>query len=567
MLRKFFPPWFLSISLLVCLISIIYFPVLQNAYIWDDDKYLTNNPYLSDWKGLKRLWFDLTAMPQYYPMVFTSFWVEEKVFGVDPTGYHVSNVLIHCANVVFLWKILELLNIRGGWLAAIIFAVHPIQVETVAWITERKNLLSGLFFFSSLYTFFRLYSPEQAASIFEKKTDKAWYYYGFSLILFVFALWSKTVVATMPAVILVILWWKQNRVSKVSILLTAPYFFIGSGFAFLTVWLEKFNVGAIGQEWDFSLLDRFLIAGRALWFYVVKLLFPFPLIFTYPRWVIDDTNWWQYLYPLTFLGIVFLLWSLRNSVGRGLLASVLLFSGTLFPALGFLDVYPMRFSFVADHFQYLPCIGVIVPLANGLLLIGQNTRYLNRVLVVTILFFLGSLTWNQSHVYRDVTTLWKDTIKKNPESWMAHYNLGLEYAANGDTRLAISSYKSTIKYKPDHYKAHFNLGNIYKQIERPRESIEAFHKALLANPEHFKSWMNMGNVYGSLKDYAMAIQAINKAIDLRPNNPNAHFNLGIIYAENNDLDKAWEEFETVLQLDPTDQQAQKALNIIMKTRK
>ena len=244
--------------------------------------------------GLKRLWFDLGAMPQYYPLANTTFWIEHYFWALDPLGYHVDNVLIHCINALLLWRILSFLGVKGSWLAAAIFAIHPIQVESVAWITERKNLLSGFFYFLSLYFFLHFYNPDKPLNFNEDQNGKRpWTIYGVSLFFFFCALLSKTSVCTLPAVILLIYWWKQNCIRKKIFLMMIPFFTLSAGFAILTIQLEKLNVGAIGPDWDFSFLDRFLIAGRVLWFYIGKLVWPNPIIFIYPRWIIDDSIWWQ----------------------------------------------------------------------------------------------------------------------------------------------------------------------------------------------------------------------------------------------------------------------------------
>ena len=344
--------WMARAVFLVILCSIVYIHFLQNSFIWDDDYYLTQNPHLKKVDGLKRIWFDLGATPQYYPLVFTSFWIEHKFWALDPLGYHLDNIIIHCINAVLLWRILYFLGVKGSWLAAAIFAIHPVQVESVAWITERKNLLSGFFSFLSLYFFLKFYNPDKPLNFNEDQNgERPWPIYGVSLFFFICALWSKTVASTLPAVILLIHWWKQNSIRKKIFLMMIPYFTLGFVFSIITIQLEKFKVGAIGPEWDFSFLDRLLIAGRALWFYIGKLVWPNPIIFTYPRWSIDDSIWWQYIYPVTFLFLIFLLWHWRKNIGRGPLTAILFFAGSLFPALGFFNVYPMRFSFVADHFQ------------------------------------------------------------------------------------------------------------------------------------------------------------------------------------------------------------------------
>lgn len=561
--------WFQGASLLIIIISSVYSPTLSNSFIWDDDFHLTQNPFLMDIEGMKRIWFDLRALPQYYPMISTSFWIEHKIWGFDPFGYHAGNILIHCINSFLIWRILVVLKVRGSFLAATIFAIHPVQVETVAWISERKNLLSGLFYFLSLYTFIRFYDPSKINETFESNDRvKSFSTYIISLVFFIFALLSKTVMCSLPAVILVIFWWKQNRVSKKVLLLTAPFFIIGLSFAFLTVWLEQFNAGAIGDEWEFSLIQRFLIAGRALWFYIEKLAFPFPLIFTYPRWSIDDSIWWQYLYPIAFLALLLILAFLRNVIGRGPLAGTLLFSGTLFPALGFFNLYPMKFSFVADHFQYMACIGMIVPFSCGISMLSDRYRQ-SMVWCFWIIYLslLGILAWNQSHVYKNTISLWQDTVEKNPGAWMAHYNLGLEYANSGKDYLAVRSYESAIKNKPDYYEAYYNLGNTYRVLGMIEESAESYQSALSINPEHVKCWVNLGLVLGQLKKNEEAVIALRKAIELKPDYVNAYYNLGVIYAYAGQLDEAMKEFENAMRINPNDKEVQNAIKVIVNNYK
>ena len=535
--------WYVGASSLALLTFAAYFSTFQNLYIWDDDLYLTQNPYLNDFDGLKRLWFDVEAMLQYYPMVFSSFWIENKIWGLDPAGYHVTNVLIHCMNVVLLWRILVFLEIKGSWLAAAIFAIHPVQVESVAWITERKNLLSGFFLFLSLYSFLRFYKPVQPSESNIRKT-KIWSIYGLSILLFLCALLSKTVTCTLPAIILLIFWWKENRICKEVVFLTIPFFVVGLCFAFLTAWLEKYHAGALGPDWDFSVLDRFLIAGRALWFYIGKLIFPSPLIFIYPRWIIDDSIWWQYVYPLAFLALICLFWLLRNRIGRGPLAGILFFSGTLFPALGFFNVYPMLFSFVADHFQYIACIGVIVIFSSGLVRVMDRLQpFLHWGVVISLLMLLGSLTWFQSHIYKNVFSLWTDTIKKNPGAWLAHNNLGVEYESLGKMSLAISSFETSLQYKPDFHMAHYNLGNIYKKLGKFKDSVSPYRKALEINPNYYQAHFNLGYAYQSLGQLGDSIESYEKALAINPGYFKAQFNLGNAYRDLGRLEEAMEIYE------------------------
>lgn len=542
--------WVAGAGLLVVICLAVYYPFFQNLFIWDDDKYLTDNPYLNDLDGLKQIWFDLRAMPQYYPLVFTSFWIEHQIWALDPLGYHVDNVILHCLNSIILWRILTLLNIKGSWLVAALFAIHPVQVESVAWITERKNLLSGFFYFLSLYFFLRFYNPTSGAKE-DQKEKVSWALYAFSLFFFICALWSKTVACTLPAAILLIYWWKQNRLGKTILLTMTPYFTVGLGFAFLTIWLEKFNVGAIGHEWDFSFWDRFLIAGRALWFYIEKLVWPFPIIFTYPRWAIDDSIGWQYIYPLTFLSLIFSLWALRKKIGRGPLTAILFFAGSLFPALGFFSVYPMKYSFVADHFQYLPCIGIFAIFTSAVnKVLGEKTSPASFILATGFLLFLGNLTWSQGPVYKDALSLWQDTIKKNPSAWMAHNNLGKILMDHEKVEEATNHYKASIKAKPDYFLAHYNLGIALTKMENLEEALTHYRTAIKINSGYFVAYNNLADTLVKRGELEEAISHYRTAIRMKPDFALAHYSLGIALTKKGKLAEAISHYKTAIKIKP-----------------
>src|SRR5262245_5226480 len=338
---------------LMLMVAAVYIPAGECKFIWDDDEYVVKQPVVHDIRGLEKIWFDVTATPQYYPLVFTSFWAEFRAGELRPSLYHWDNIVLHGLNAVLLWGILRRLRVPGSWFAAAIFAVHPVHVESVAWITERKNVLSGFFYLSALlaYLHFRPLEPGNGKG--------HWAWYALAVSLFVCALLSKTITCSLPAALFLLIWWKRGRVTWRDALPLVPLFIVGLWFGLLTVWLEKYHVRAEGKDWHLSFIDRCLIASRALWFYAGKLLWPADLTFIYPRWKIDPHAWWQYAYPLAFLGLVGALRQARHQIGRGPLVAVLYFAGTLVPALGFFDVYPMRFSFVANHFQYLASIGVI----------------------------------------------------------------------------------------------------------------------------------------------------------------------------------------------------------------
>jgi tetratricopeptide (TPR) repeat protein len=274
-----------------------------------------------------------------------------------------------------------------------------------------------------------------------------------------------------------------------------PFFIAGLWLGLQTAWLERHHVGANGAEWSFSFWERCLIAGRALWFYAGKLFWPVNLTFVYPRWQIDTGLAWQWLFPTAALASVAALWFARKRIGGGPLVAVLFFEGTLLPALGFLNVYPMRFSFVADHYQYLASIGLIVLVAEGLAStlgrLEKGVPFLKPLLCGLILLTLGTLTWRQSGIFTDLETLWRATIKQNPGCWLAYNSLGIVFRSKGRMDEAIAYYEKALEIQPLYAKAHNNLANALLQKGRADGAVVHYQKALEMEPQNATICMNL----------------------------------------------------------------------------
>jgi hypothetical protein len=324
---------------IVCLAA--YFPALNGQFLWDDDRHVSQNKALRSLDGLRRIWFVPHTTPQYYPLTHTTFWIEWRLWGDRTVGYHIANVLLHAINALLLWRLLRLLDVPGAWAAAMLFALHPIQVESVAWISERKNLLSMMFYLGALITWWRGANGSGRGQLIA------------AFVLFVLALLAKSVACSMPAVALVLLWWKRGMLRWRDVWLLLPFFAVGLAMALLTGWTERTYVGASGADWQLSPIQRLLIASRTVWFYAMKLVWPARLTFSYPRWEVSSSQPWQYLFIVACAAVFTSLSLLRHRIGRGAVAAVTIFVGVLVPALGFVNTYPMRYSFVADHFQYM----------------------------------------------------------------------------------------------------------------------------------------------------------------------------------------------------------------------
>tara|TARA_R110002049_G_scaffold2750_2_gene21471 strand:+ start:260179 stop:262203 length:2025 start_codon:yes stop_codon:yes gene_type:complete len=568
-----------------------YIPAIRGGFIWDDNDYVTSNMTLRDASGLRDIWLDPSATPQYYPLVHSSFWIEYHLWGLHPTGYHIVNVLIHIANSLLLWRLLSRFSIPAAWFAAFVFAIHPVHVESVAWITERKNVLSGFFYLSAALCFLRFWDFTQTGdvptgqagsdqdgsvpdgapqnpvaqdsvaqdSVVESDTEHSvpernWAWFVAAHLCFVGALLSKTVAATLPAALLVMIWWKRGRVTSGNVLMLVPMFIVGIGMGLMTVWLEKNQVGASGIDWQLSAIDRCLIAGRAIWFYAGKLVWPFELIFTYPRWDIDSSAPWQYLFPVGVVIVLIALWSARHRIGRGPLAAVCFFCGTLFPALGFFDVYPMRFSYVADHFQYMASIGVIVlavAAANeALQRMFERSGVWKIAAAVSVTIVLALLTARQGQIYEGLETLWRDTLAKNPESFMGHNNLGRLLNDRGDYSEAEMHLRESIRIKPGFVDSVVNLAKAREGQGAFEDALNLYKEATEIEPEFAPAWNGLGAIHGIQGQHDRAEQSLTRAIEINPIYASAYSNLATVYAGQEKWDLAVEFYQKAIKLDP-----------------
>ncbi len=559
-----------------------YVPAMRGGFVWDDDDYVTNNDTLRSADGLRRIWIP-GETTQYYPVVYTTFWVEYQLWKLHPTGYHVVNVFLHAMGSLLLWVVLRRLGVRGAWLAALIFALHPVHVESVAWITERKNVLSGVLVMLSLLAYLR-FEPCITGS---KSDRRSWWNYGFSQALFVCALLAKTVVCTFPAVICLILWWKrQLRFRKAVPLL--PMFVVGAVAATLTAAMESNQVGASGAEWSLSLLERVLLAGRVLWFYVEKLLWPLNVNLVYYRWDVDAAVWWQYLFPITAIGVLGAMWLLRERISRAPLVAALFFAGTLAPALGFFNVYFMRYSYVADHFQYLASIGPITGIAylltkrskveSGRSKVGPvlrpstldlppSTFHLRLLtfdlLVGCLVVGLATLTWNQGKAYENVETLWRDTLRKNENAWIAHGNLGNILMRQGKIDEAERHFVRALQLKQDFAEAHLGLGMVLAERGRFDEAIDQFRERLRLKHASPTALSNLGMALAQTGQATKAAEQFTAALRVDPNYGDAHFGLGLLLAKQGRWNEAGQHFRSALRSDPRNVDARYSLGVLL----
>jgi protein O-mannosyl-transferase len=563
---------------LVLLVMMAYLPALRGQFIWDDDFHVVKCEPLRTLAGLGRIWFQPGATQQFYPVTWTSFWIDFHLWGLNPLGYHAENILLHGINAILVWRILRRLNVAGAWLGAALFALHPVCVESVAWVAERKNTLSGLFFLLTILAAIEFWLPRRVAiqgkAAAPSQTSASLFgpgkFYWLTLAFFLCALGSKTVTASLPGVILLLVWWKRGRWVSKDWLLVVPFVVFGLAMSAITANIEHHFVmqAPNGDEWKLAFTEKFIIAGKAFWFYLGKIVWPHPLVFIYPRWNLQPSRAFSYVPLAAAVGLGVWLWFKRKSWGRPALMALGYFTGVLLPALGFFNIFPFRYSFVADHFQYLAMIGPLALGAAGitLLLARLKIKEVQYGAIGVVLAVLAVLTWAQTGVYRNMEVLWRDTLAKNPTCWMAHDNLGLYLTENQKFNQAETHYRAAIQIRPNDYIAYYDLGlqaAIRGQLD---DAVANFNKTLELAPTFAMAHYQKANVYAREGNLAEAIRDYNAALTAMPDLMMAHYNLANTLGRNGNLDGAIEEYNRTLALQPNYTAAQIGLGRTLSSK-
>ena len=501
------------------LAGVSYLPaMLWGGFVWDDFIWYQSRAVL-EWSGLGAIWSWPSRIEQeghYWPLTYTTFWLEHKIWGLAPAGYHVVNVVLHLFNCLLVWRLLLRLAVPGAWVAAAVFAVHPLHVESVAWIVERKDVLSGLFYLAAVLVWLRFLEQ-----------PRPWRY-GLALLLFAAGLLSKSIVVTLPAALLILQWWKEGRITLRDLQRVAPFFLT----ALLITAVDLYSYGSRHGSLDYSLLERTLIAARALWFYAGKLVWPIYLAVIYPRWDISLGDPWAWLYLAGAAALTATLWFMRRRVGRGPLAGALFFAVTLSPVLGFVYHGYMEYSLVADRFQYLACIGVMAVLVGAA--VHGAGRLPGRLklgaagLMVVFLALLGTMTWRQAGIYRDGVTFFSHVVSLNPEARSAHYNLGTASMNAGRLEEALAAARTAVEKSPDRADAHAVLGTALIRTERFVEAEEVLRRALEIHPNHRNIRRTMAEMLRNQARYEEALEAYRAVLEIDPDYALAHAFMGDI---------------------------------------
>jgi Tfp pilus assembly protein PilF len=557
-----------------------YWPTLAAGLIWDDDAHVTRTD-LQSLHGLGRIWFEPGATQQYYPVLHSAFWLEHRLWGQAPLGYHLLNIGLHViaaallARVVFAlqdpaWPLLP----RQGcaYLAAALFALHPVGVESVAWIAEQKNTLSTVCALSAVLCYLR-FDCERVERARRSRSTWLWYVAGTGWL--IAALLAKSVTATVPAALLVVMWWRRGRLdARRDWLPLAPWLGLGAAMGACTAGMERTQIGAQGADFALTMVQRTVLAGRIAWFYLGQLVWPSGLIFVYPRWSIDPRQPAQWLGLLGALVLLATGWRFRRR-GRGPLAALLLFGGLLFPALGFLNVYPFIFSYVADHFAYLASVSFCAAVSIGYCgavrwsalspllrqgFGGQATRLTVAVAMpVAILLALATATHTQAETYRDSETLYRTTLARNPNAWLAQLNLGGMLLERGQLEEAKARLTAAESLQPDFPLTHFDLGQLYLRQGDMMAAAAEFRASLRLRPVDAEACNNLGIALANRGERDAADEQFAAALRIRPDYPLALCNWSIVLMQQQQWAEAHARLAEALRLQPGNAQAQELL--------
>src|SRR5436309_820631 len=566
-------------AVIVGAVLLVYLPAWRAGFVWDDEQLITANPLLRTFSGLIEIWSG-GRTADYFPMTNTVFWIERHLFGENATGYHAINILLHGADAILVWLVLHRLQIPGAWFAGLIFGIHPVHVESVAWTSELKNVLAMFFTLLSIFSF--VGSNEQ------RQSHAA---YLASLFFFALALLSKTQTVFLPIALLLYGWWRDRGSFRREVIRTGPFFVMAAVFSLITIWFQNRGIGEeeiiIG-----SVARRFVNAGMAIWWYAGKVFLPARLMAIYPRWRFDSPDLSEWLPLIALVSLIGLLWFFRNRGLRGVFVAAGYFVVALLPVIGLLRMAYLRSgTLVADHLQYFADVSLIALVCAGVtMLANRGCRELKTAIAVISILSIGVMgvcAWQRTQVLHDEESLWRDNLAKNPDAWQAHARLGQRFFRQEKYSDAIEHLRRAVELKPELPEDHNLLGLAYCRAEQFDQGIREYREALRlkeAKPSTGQTASvatirtNLANaltIVGNnlsngareipaeaMRRYEEAIAQYEKALELEPNQPGIHRNLGILLARLGRYDEAKAHLRATLQIVPNEPAARETLEEI-----
>jgi cytochrome c-type biogenesis protein CcmH/NrfG len=536
----------------------IYSPVFDGDWLWDDDYLITANPVVQSPDGLASFWVE-PKTADYFPLTMSLLWLMWKWFGMDSTGYHVVSVLLHALGACLVWALLRTIGLRGAWLAGLIFAVHPIAVESVAWVSELKNTFSLPFFLLAGCFFVRFEDTRRRV------------FYWAALVFFLAAMLAKSSAVMFPVVMLLYIWWRRDRIAWRDLWNAAPFFLVSLILGLVTLYFQHSR--AIGNEpIPIGGLDsRFAIAGMAIFFYLSKILWPALLLPIYPQWNANPPELIQFLPWSVLAGVLGVFWIRRKTWGRHALMGVGFYLITLLPVLGFVAMSYMRVGWVADHFIYIPMIG-IVALGVGVGFrasdfAGEKWRLVFGAFAALVVGALAFWSHRYAGIWENEDKLWNYTLKHNWECWQAHNRIGAREFNRGNVDVALDHFREATRLRPDLAETQNNLGSAVLAKKDTKAAIQYFQEALRLSPDIVAIQSNLARALMLDQQPTAAAELYADLSQRYPQNAVFLCNLGVTLFQAGKKDEAIASFRRALEIDPELADARENLRAALEEEK
>jgi len=607
-------------GLIVLITGWVFWPAIHGGWVWDDFAEIVRNPVLRDPAGIRKIWLAPTAA-DYFPLKTAAQWVEWHLWADQVVNYHLVNLGLHLLSALLLWAVLQKILANGStahpernrrvdgegpfdaaqgrqgdpcgfaaWVGGLLFAIHPLTVESVAWISEFKNTLSLPFLLLAMIAWIAYDSKAEPPEFWPQKGAKSAKNtnaddsarpigamerqsqprtslrlfaanqigsYLLSLTLFVLAMLTKTSVVMFPGVILLYCWWKHGRIGRRDLLASAPFFAVSLILGLVTVVFQQQRAIEGVDLATGGLWSRCAGAGLAVVFYFWKCVIPTGLMPHYPLWHLNPPtalDFWPWA-VMAVVFLVFLRWggaSLRRPFGseeqetrtidpmasqgraappqavKAAIFGLGFFLLNLLPVIGFIPMAYLRISWVADHFAYVPLIGLVGLAAAAISKFEFRSSKFGSFVIAALLAALAITSHRYARIFSGDEAFWTYALERNPDSWTAHNDLGLDLAQRGRLTEAIAQYGAAIRIRPEDAAAHMNLGNVLVRSDRIPEAVAAYEEALRLEPRNAGARTDLGNALAQSGQYSAAIDQYEQVMRLKPDFADARY--GLAYA-------------------------------------
>ena len=532
----------------------VHIPAMTGGAVWDDGALLWNNPNVTLRTGIARAWCS-AQQEDYQPLTHNALWLQWRLWGRDLAGYHVVNILLHGASAVLLFLVLGNLAVPGAWFAAMVYAVHPVCVSSVAWISEIKNCLAQVFYMLSLLLFLKFLAARQRRL------------HVLSIAAFALAALSKGSVVMLPVVLLVLAWQRRGKLTWSMARAIAPFFVISLARGVLTLWFQYGGALAPEAAGPGVPAERLARAGWVVGFYAAKVVLPVRLSMIYPRWQVNPASPSAWMPAALLVALLLVAWRCRKRWGLAVLLGLGYFAANLFPVLGFFHMRFAVFSWVADHLQYVALPGLIALFAGvgawGLGRMGRAGKRLAFPLGLPVLLLLSALTWAECERYRHGESLWRKAVRHNPNSFATHRNLAFYLINSGAERAGAEHLLTAVRLRPDDARLHWETGKAFSRLRDDPRALSHLSTALRLSPNLAGAHATLGATLAGLGRTREALQHLREATRLDPNLAQAHAALGEVYSRQGRRPEAIASYETSLRLNPDQPETHNNLGVVL----